>query len=246
MTRLSVNVNKLATLRNARGGNQPDVRRLSQKILDYGAHGITVHPRPDGRHIRTEDVRTLRALCRERNVEFNVEGYPSREFMQLVDEARPAQATLVPDPPDAITSNAGWNLEKSEDLLREVIGELRGMQVRTSLFIDPKVFSRYQREVLAALKPERIELYTERFAETRGQLDAAAVLETYAEAARYTVGLGIGINAGHDLSQTNLLELLRAIPDLDEVSIGHALICEALEQGLETTIKSYLNILAQV
>lgn len=248
MTHLSVNVNKLATLRNARGKNSPDVTALARKILTYGAFGITVHPRPDGRHIRTADVHALKSMIEEWNLthahaEYNIEGYPAPEFLELVAAAKPDQATLVPDPPEAITSNAGWNLAGSESLLEAVLKRLRQIGVRASLFVDPFTFDERQAEALERLRPDRIELYTEKFADDFDTPAQDATIAEYARVARFARSLEIGINAGHDLSQANLALLVRAVPEITEVSIGHALVCEALEQGLETTVRSYLRIL---
>lgn len=249
MTRLSVNVNKLATLRNSREKNLPDVTKWAKKILEYGAHGITVHPRPDGRHIRLHDVDSISALVKEWNseglgdkVEFNVEGYPSEEFMKLIERVRPHQATLVPDPPEAITSNAGWDLVKNEPILAEILERLR-KTTRVSLFVEPSKFAAPEEAALARLKPDRIELYTESFHDefTTGQ--KMVTTGYYVRVAERAKALGIGVNAGHDLNQMNLGFLTESIPWIDEVSIGHALICEALEDGMETTIKNYLKIL---
>jgi pyridoxine 5-phosphate synthase len=246
MTRLSVNVNKLATLRNSRGKNTPDVAALGRKILHYGAQGLTVHPRPDGRHIRTPDVWALRKICAEAKVEFNVEGYPSAEFLQLVASVRPAQATLVPDPPEALTSNAGWNLESAERQLTDVLATLRAAGIRSSLFIDPKTFTRFQGESLVRLKPDRVELYTERYADSYPEpSQREKVIAEYRLSAEFAQKNGIGVNAGHDLNQENLGYLVKRIPWIDEVSIGHALIAEALEEGLAKTIAAYLKILKE-
>jgi pyridoxine 5-phosphate synthase len=250
MTHLSVNVNKLATLRNSRGKDNPNVAALAQKILDYGAHGITVHPRPDERHIRAADVPVLRRLVQDYNggrdqkslIEFNVEGYPSEEFLRLVEKNLPHQATLVPDPPDAITSNAGWDLVANRDFLARVIERLNKSQIRVSLFVEPAKFDHAQEAALQALKPGCIELYTEAFADAFTRADREIVTRAYARLAKIAQDLGIGVNAGHDLSQANLGFLLRSVPQIKEVSIGHALICEALEEGLETTVKKYLAI----
>lgn len=249
MTHLSVNVNKLATLRNSRGKNTPDVASLARKILGYGAHGITVHPRPDERHIRASDVPVLSALVAEYNgpdhkhsVEFNVEGYPSEDFLRLLEKNRPHQATLVPDPPDAITSNAGWDLAANREFLAGVIARLNAASIRVSLFVEPAKFDKAQETALAALKPGRIELYTEAFADSYPTGERDTVTADYARVAKIAGDLGIGVNAGHDLSQVNLRYLLQKVPQIKEVSIGHALICEALEQGLETTVKNYVSI----
>lgn len=248
MTSLSVNVNKLATLRNSREKNLPDVTVMAKKILSYGAHGITVHPRPDGRHIRIPDVKSIKGMIQEWNqthkpVEFNIEGYPSEDFIRLIEEIRPDQATLVPDPPEALTSNAGWDLVQSESLLQTVLPRLRAAGARVSLFVDPSTFSKEQAAALARLKPERIELYTERFSDDYPSPKRTATTQEYARVAAEASGLGVGVNAGHDLNQQNLRYLIEQIPSIDEVSIGHALICEALEQGLETTVRNYLRLL---
>ncbi len=250
MTHLSVNVNKLATLRNSRGKDNPNVAALAHKILKYGAHGITIHPRPDERHIRAADVPVLRALVQDYNgdrdhnhsIEFNIEGYPSKDFLRLVEKYPPHQATLVPDPPDAITSNAGWDLVKNRDFLGGVIERLRKSNIRVSLFVEPAKFDGAQEAALRALKPGCIELYTEAFADAFVRPDRDVVTRDYARVAKVAEELGIGVNAGHDLSQANLGYLLRSVPQIKEVSIGHALICEALEQGLESTVKKYLAI----
>lgn len=247
MTKLSVNVNKLATLRNARGKNLPDVALFAEKILGYGAHGLTVHPRPDGRHIRHSDVAELSALVQKWNeahprVEFNIEGYPSPEFLDLIAKIKPDQCTLVPDPPEALTSNAGWNFVQQEDLLKRVLARLRGV-TRISLFADPKTMASNQIEALQRLKPDRIELYTESYADHFSTRERASVTAGYRTTSEVARGLGIGVNAGHDLNQENLGYLVEQIPWIDEVSIGHALICEALEDGMEKTVRGYLNIL---
>lgn len=247
MTQLSVNVNKLATLRNSRGKNTPDVEAFARKILLYGAHGLTVHPRPDGRHIRVHDVEAIGALVREwnqknRQVEFNIEGYPSEDFLRLIETHRPHQATLVPDPPEALTSNAGWDLVAAKPLLNEVLPRLRAFGTRVSLFVEPSKFDALQEQALRELKPERIELYTEAFADAFTTSERDQVTAEYARVASRAEALGIGVNAGHDLSQLNLAYLLQRVPQIAEVSIGHALMCEALEQGMETTITNYLRI----
>ena len=248
MTRLSVNVNKLATLRNARGKNNPDLVAWAKRILGFGAAGITVHPRPDERHVRFDDVRALSRVVAEWNkggarAEFNVEGYPSSEFMDLIAETKPHQATLVPDPPDAITSNAGWDLEAHEELLEDVIKKLRGQSVRSSLFVDPATFSQYQESALSRLKPERVELYTESFAEAFGTPRETEVANLFATVGRLVNAMRIELNAGHDLNLINLGALVRAVPSIREVSIGHALICEALELGMASTVAAYLGVL---
>lgn len=248
MTKLSVNVNKLATLRNSRGKNLPDVVHFAEKILGCGAHGLTVHPRPDGRHIRKCDVEALSALVHSWNrshpgVEFNIEGYPSEDFLQLIARVQPDQCTLVPDSPEALTSNAGWDFKKDEKLLKTVLDRLHG-RTRVSLFADPKTLDAAQSEALQRLKPNRIELYTEAYADHFATPERSSVTARYRKAAEIARGHGIGVNAGHDLNQQNLGYLIERIPWIDEVSIGHALICEALEQGMENTIHSYLKITA--
>ena len=249
MCRLSVNVNKLATLRNSRGKNLPDVAAAAQRILEYGAHGITVHPRPDGRHIRWPDVYAIHEVVCDWNrsaktpVEFNIEGYPSNEMLDLLDEIKPDQATFVPDPPEALTSNAGWDLNANESLLVKILARQKASGIRASLFVDPKNLHGAQTAALLRLKPGRIELYTESFADHFGGPEQEQVTETYVQAARTVRYAGIGVNAGHDLNQSNLAYLLRKIPWIEEVSIGHALICEALEQGMRSTIASYLKLL---
>jgi pyridoxine 5-phosphate synthase len=249
MTHLSVNVNKLATLRNSRGKNLPDVTLMAERILGYGAHGITVHPRPDERHIRTVDVFSLHGLMTTWNrtasahAEFNIEGYPSVDFLEMIASVRPDQCTLVPDPPEALTSNAGWHLAGRETELSTVLKKLREIGVRSSVFVDPKDMSPANLSALGRLKPDRIELYTEAFADAFATSEQNQVLLSYVEAAERARELGIGVNAGHDLNQRNLQTLVKAIPWINEVSIGHALICEALEQGMETTISNYLRLL---
>lgn len=249
MTQLSVNVNKLATLRNSRGKNIPNVLEFAHKILNWGAHGITVHPRPDERHIRVSDVWEIRKLIeawkeKGAQVEFNVEGYPSPQFLSLMEQVQPDQCTLVPDPPEALTSNAGWDLAGQEKFLSEIMARLRDV-TRVSLFVEPAKFSPAQFESLRRISPHRVELYTEAYADTFSRPEGPAVLETYIQTATSARDLGIGVNAGHDLNQQNLGLLIKKIPWINEVSIGHALICEALEQGLATTIRNYQAILAR-
>ncbi len=234
MTRLSVNINKIATLRNARGGNNPDVIKVALDCERFGAQGITVHPRPDERHIRFSDVLQLKDVV---TTEFNIEGYPDDRYMQLIRETKPAQATLVPDKPDAITSNAGWDTIKNADFLKDIIKELKRSNVRVSVFVDPS-----DKMVQAAAKvgADRIELYTEPYASNYHKNREAAVND-YVSAARAAKQAGLGVNAGHDLDLHNLKFLKQSIPDLDEVSIGHALISDALYFGLENTIQLYLR-----
>ncbi|MBS0290675.1 MAG: pyridoxine 5'-phosphate synthase [Proteobacteria bacterium] len=240
MTKLSVNVNKLATLRNARGKNNPDVLEQTLAIINYGAHGITVHPRPDGRHIRHEDVY---AIANSINVEFNIEGYPDKAFLTLVKEIRPAQCTLVPDPPEVLTSNAGWSIRDNYQFLRDIVTELHDSDIRTSLFIDPMSISPVDLSLLSETQTDRVELYTEAYAESFGTNNALPILKQFQQVATVVNQMGIALNAGHDLNLQNLNPFLRAIPNIQEVSIGHALICDALNFGLKETITKYLNCL---
>jgi pyridoxine 5-phosphate synthase len=237
MTKLSVNINKIATLRNARGGNRPDVVQAALDCERFGAQGITVHPRPDERHIRYQDVLDLKKVV---TTEFNIEGNPTAEFLELVKKVRPEQVTLVPDAPDAITSNAGWDTIRHQAYLREVIADLQAAGCRVSIFVDPEVV---MVEGAAQTGTDRIELYTEAYASHYAS-DPAAAIAPYVQAAQRAVELGLGINAGHDLDLDNLRYLQQHIPGLLEVSIGHALICDALYYGLENTIQLYLRQLA--
>lgn len=234
MTRLSVNINKIATLRNARGANNPNVIKVAMDCERFGAQGITVHPRPDERHIRFRDVVELKKVV---TTEFNIEGYPDERFLQLVKEVKPAQATLVPDKPDAITSNAGWDTVTHAALLQKIISEIKQQGVRVSVFVDPSV---KMVEGAKQVGADRIELYTEPYAAHYHQNREVAI-KPYIEAAEAAHAIGLGINAGHDLDLNNLRYLQQNIPDLDEVSIGHALICDALYFGLENTIQLYLR-----
>lgn len=239
MVRLSVNVNKIALIRNSRGGNLPDVLKAARACLEAGCHGITVHPRPDARHITYRDVFDLSAMLREEfHTEFNVEGYPSAEFLDLVSKVRPTQATLVPDPPDALTSNRGWDLGESNEWLHEVIQRLHGSEIRVSLFIDP-----YQGTVRRAkdLGADRVELYTGPYAHAFDTPECAHILGQHREAARLARSTGIGVNAGHDLNLRNLPTYVKNVPGLLEVSIGHALICDALYLGLKRTVGLYIR-----
>ena len=231
MTRLSVNINKIATIRNARGGNIPDVCKAALDIESFGAEGITVHPRPDGRHILYSDVRQIRPLIK---TEFNIEGNPIPSFRDLVLEVVPDQVTLVPDAHDAITSNAGWDTVRNREFLSEICAEFASKGIRTSIFIDPDPA---MAEGAALCGADRVELYTAAYAEEYPSPGAVApYLETALEARR----CGLGLNAGHDLSLQNLNFFIRTIPWTDEVSIGHALISDALYMGLEKTIAAYL------
>ena len=235
MTRLSVNINKIATLRNARGGNMPDVTRAAQDCERFGAQGITVHPRPDERHIRYSDVRTIRPLI---TTEFNIEGNPTVDsFVDLVLEVVPDQVTLVPDSQSAITSNAGWDTLQYKSLLTDLCQTFRAKGIRTSIFIDPLP---QMAEGAAVCGASRVELYTADYA-ARYPQDREAAIAPYLETARAARDCGLGLNAGHDLSLENLAWFIRTIPWTDEVSIGHALICDALYLGLEKTIQAYLG-----
>lgn len=232
MTKLSVNVNKIATLRNSRGGDNPNVVQVALDCERFGADGITVHPRPDERHITRKDVIDLSKVL---TTEFNVEGYPDDRFMQLIEEIRPAQATLVPDPPHVLTSSAGWDVLKNYSFLTETIATLKGWGVRVSIFMETDL---HQIERSADTGADRIELYTGPYAEHFTKNPDAAI-QPYVLAAQKASELGMGINAGHDLSLQNLHHFKKHIPDLAEVSIGHALISDALYFGLENTIQQY-------
>ena len=234
MTRLSVNINKIATLRNARGGNMPDVLKAALDCERFGAQGITVHPRPDERHIRYSDVRALRPALK---TEFNIEGNPTGSFTALVCEVIPDQVTLVPDAPDAITSNAGWDTVRNHTFLKRTCASFKERGIRTSIFIDPD-----PRMAEGAFRcgADRVELYTAAYAANYA-LDRDAAIAPYLATAQAARDLGLGLNAGHDLSLENLEFFIRTIPWTDEVSIGHAIICDALYMGLETTIREYLS-----
>ena len=237
MIRLSVNVNKIALLRNSRGGSLPSVVQAARTCIAAGCHGITVHPRPDARHITTQDVLDLAAML---SVEFNIEGYPSPAFLDLVDRVRPTQATLVPDPPDVLTSNAGWNLGLSAEWLRDVLARLRAAHIRSSLFLAPEP---QQIERARELGANRIELYTGPYAHAFGTADGTAILRAHSEAARLARQIGLGVNAGHDLDLKNIPPYVKAVKGLQETSIGHALINDALYLGLTRSVKAYLKAL---
>lgn len=232
MTKLSVNINKFATLRNARGGNNPDVRQAAIDCVRFGAQGITVHPRPDERHIRRTDVFEVAAAI---DVEFNIEGYPSEDFLRLVEQVRPAQCTLVPDPPGVLTSNAGWDTITHRAFLQDVVARLHAAEVRVSIFSETDLANI---DGARATGTDRIELYTEPYA-AQYAIDRAHAIAPFVVAARHAHAIGLGLNAGHDLSLQNLAFFHQHIPNLLEVSIGHALVCDALYMGLETTIKRY-------
>ena len=234
--KLSVNVNKIATLRNARGGSIPNVLLAAERIENFGAQGITVHPRPDARHITYEDVRGLKNLVQ---TEFNIEGYPNDRFINLVLEVVPEQVTLVPDPPDVLTSNAGWDAIENADLLREVISRFKSAGIRTSIFMDT---DEDQIHAAAETGTDRIELYTEAYAVGHKSIGAEAAI-SYSRSATLAHSLGMGVNAGHDLDLTNLRDFAQHVPHLSEISIGHALISDALYLGLEETVNQYLDCL---
>lgn len=236
MTRLSVNINKIATLRNARGENNPDVVATALDIEAFGAQGITVHPRPDERHIRRADVRALAPAI---STEFNIEGYPSADFIELVTSVKPAQVTLVPDAPDTITSNSGWDVEANRAFLTDVVRQFKDAGIRVSIFVNP---DEAQIKAAASVGADRVELYTKHYADDYDS-DPAAAIAPYIAAAKAARDAGLGLNAGHDLSLKNLKYFHDNIPWLDEVSIGHALICDALYLGLRQTVKSYLECL---
>jgi|TARA_B110000908_G_scaffold63288_1_gene76932 pyridoxine 5-phosphate synthase len=236
MIKLSVNVNKIATIRNARGNNVPNLLNVALDIEKFGAEGITVHPRPDERHIRYSDVYDL---SKRITTEFNIEGYPNQKFIDLVLEVKPHQVTLVPDPPHVLTSNAGWKIKENKELLNEVLAEFSKAGIRTALFMEPLVFDVEQVEFVNV---DRIELYTEAYASNYANKENA--IKPFIESALIATKLGVGINAGHDLSLDNLAYFKQNIPNLLEVSIGHALISDSLYFGLEKTIELYLKELA--
>lgn len=237
---LSVNVNKVATLRNARGGAVPDVVEAALEAIAAGCHGITVHPRPDERHIRRQDVFDLAAALPD-HVELNIEGYPGPEWLELVEAVRPRQATLVPDPPGVLTSNAGWRLdEHGEWLADEIVPRLKHAGCRVSLFLEPNA---EHAEQAAETGTDRIELYTEAYARAYPTEERDAVFTAYEKAAQAAVDAGLGVNAGHDLNLDNLAHLAANLPGLAEVSIGHALISDALYMGFENAVKAYLSAL---
>lgn len=238
MTKLSVNINKIATLRNARGGNVPNVLQVALDCEKFGADGITVHPRPDERHIRRSDVYELRPALK---TEFNIEGYPDKEFIDLVLKVKPNQVTLVPDLPAQITSNSGWDTKNNIELLTEVLDIFKSAHIRTSVFVAP---DKEMIEYAAKAGADRVELYTEPYATIYPKSPEEAI-KPFLEAAKVTRSLGMGLNAGHDLSLLNLNYLYVNIPWLDEVSIGHALVSDALYQGLEKTIQEYKKCLTK-
>ncbi|HJL58652.1 MAG: pyridoxine 5'-phosphate synthase [Pelagibacteraceae bacterium] len=241
MALLSVNINKFALLRNARGTNHPDVVNMAKNCIDFGAQGITAHPRPDERHAKFSDLQPISDLIsKHSNIEFNIEGYPSKKFIDEVIKVKPDQATLVPDPPDALTSSFGWDCKEFKSLLSDVVKDFQRNNVRTSLFINPSVKTL---ENLADILPDRVELYTFDFAKDYTK-NANEAIRPYVEVARFLLDniSSISLNAGHDLNLDNLDYLLKTIPMIKEVSIGHALVCDAFEYGLKNTIQKYLAI----
>lgn len=234
MTKLSVNINKIATLRNSRGGNMPNVVQVAKDVQKFGAHGVTIHPRPDERHIRYQDARELKSIV---YTEYNIEGNPVQKFIDLVLEVKPTQVTLVPDANDALTSNAGWDTQKNKHFLVEVMQEFKRSNIRTSIFVDPVL---KMIEGAKATGADRIELYTEQFAYQYG-LGNKEGIQPYVNAAVLANQLDLGINAGHDLSLDNIQFFKENIPGLLEVSIGHALICESLYLGIDNVVNMYLH-----
>lgn len=237
MTRLSVNINKIATLRNARGGNNPDVEKVAVDCELFGAQGITIHPRPDERHIRHDDVYKLKPLIK---TEFNIEGFPSPEFIKLVTDVCPTQVTLVPDDPTQLTSNHGWDTIQNLDFLTKVVQQFKSKGIRTSIFVNPdKVLIK----AAAQAGADRVELYTEPYA-AQYKIDRHIAIKEFKEAGTYAKEIGLGLNAGHDLSLENLEFFHEQMPYVDEVSIGHALICDSIYLGLKNTIHKYLECLS--
>ena len=243
-TKLSVNVNKIATLRNARGKNIPDLIHITKIILQSDVHGITVHPRPDERHIRYKDVSQLKTLLENYpDKEFNIEGYPAPAFLNLIKHIQPQQCTLVPDPPNVLTSNAGWDFMENKSLLKQTVTELKSCNIRPSLFLDPLSMDKRQCSALEEINPDRVELYTESYTNSWHTNQQESILSLYKKSVEKANDLNIQVNAGHDLNQNNLFDLLKAIPEIREISIGQALIAEALEEGLQSIIKKYLDII---
>lgn len=236
MTRLSVNINKVATLRNARGEGIPDVQEFARYCEQHGAQGITVHPRPDERHITRRDVELLKPIVA---TEFNIEGYPDERFMEIVLNTRPAQATLVPDAPGAITSSAGWDVKANADFLKEIVNKLKEAGIRVSIFVDADVD---QIRAAAETGADRVELYTKPYADLY-PTDPAKAVAPFVKAAEAAISAGLGVNAGHDLNSDNLRYFAKALPRLDEVSIGHAIISDALYLGIDETLRRYLDCL---
>ncbi len=243
MTRLSVNVNKIATLRNSRGKNQPNLMEVVKKLTHFGVKGITVHPRPDGRHILYSDVRDIKKFLKTQDrVEMNVEGYPSSSFLQLIEEIQPDQCTLVPDAPAVLTSNAGWKIQENYVLLKPILESFKKNKIRVSLFMDPVALTEKELSALSLLQPARVELYTEAYASAYPTIQKSNVTRIYVEAAKKLIAQGMELNAGHDLNLDNLTWFLEQIPQVKEVSIGHALICESLFEGLKNVVQKYMRI----
>jgi pyridoxine 5-phosphate synthase len=238
MTRLSVNINKVALLRNSRPLDIPNVEHVAQLAIDAGAHGITVHPRPDARHIRAGDVGTLLQLVRGRGVEYNIEGNPFHQLVDIVQKAQPDQCTLVPDASNAVTSDHGWDLARDAERLRPVIAQLKAMGIRVSLFMDA---DQHAMTLARDIGADRVELYTEPYARAFGKAGQDASLRIYSKTAEAAMRSGLGVNAGHDLNRENLPLFLRSVPGVLEVSIGHALISDALEFGIMKTVALYLD-----
>jgi len=232
MTQLSVNINKFATIRNARGGNNPNLVQITKDCERFGAQGITIHPRPDERHITTQDVYDVKEVV---TTELNIEGYPDERMIRILEEVRPNQATFVPDPPDVLTSNAGWDTITNHDFLTEIISHVKSLGIRSSIFIEPV---NVMMEGAKKIETDRVELYTEAYAQ-----HPDSQIKVYKESAEFANDLGLDLNAGHDLDLNNLSKFKRNIPFLKEVSIGHALVCDALYYGLENTIQMYLRAL---
>lgn len=243
MTSLSVNVNKVATLRNARGKDLPNVLQAALKIIQFGAQGITVHPRPDGRHIRWADAEELKKAI---SVELNIEGYPTNDFLMKVTDILPAQCTLVPDPPHVLTSNAGWRLKGNEKVLLNAIPLLKEKKIRVSLFVDPANITTQELLEFRDMGVDRIELYTEAYADAYGTPRQQEVTQNYLKCAQLAESMGLEINAGHDLNLQNLRHFVTTIPFTKEVSIGHALVCDALDLGWQQTIQKYLTCLRRL
>ena len=241
MTTLSININKIALIRNSRGQNQPNILTIAQDLIQFGAEGITVHPRPDGRHILFQDLLPLKKTIHP--VELNIEGYPSKEWLNHVFLTQPSQCTLVPDPPEALTSNAGWNITKDQDFLENTLQKFKNHPIRLSVFIDPFNTSHQELSLLKQWGCHRIELFTQTFSI---HYQTPHIIQTYIDCANQAQNLGLEINAGHDLNLQNLPHLLHAIPSIKEVSIGHAFVCESLYLGFEKTISLYQNILKNI
>ncbi len=244
MTKLSININKFALVRNARGSDNPNLIEISKKCIDYGAHGITVHPRPDERHIKLSDLEPLNAFIQknfDKNIEFNIEGYPSENFCKIVKNIKPNQVTLVPDPPEALTSSFGWDCSKNKEFLQNVVKNFQDNNIRVSLFINPSIQTL---ENLSDILPDRVELYTFEYAKNFN-INTEMAIKNYLHVTNFLKQLcpSIELNAGHDLNLQNLNYILKNIPSIKEVSIGHALVCDTFEYGLKETIKKYLSVI---